>query len=66
MISLSIAADELNIGHERLRQLAATGQIAAEKRGKLWYIRESELSKLRERGDGGRLKPGPRKHSAES
>lgn len=57
LISLAIAADELEIGHERLRQLAARGQIAAEKRGKLWYLRESELDRLKERG---RLKPGPK------
>jgi hypothetical protein len=58
LITLTIAADELDIGHERLRQLAARGEINAEKRGKLWYLRESEIALLRERG---RLKPGPRR-----
>lgn len=58
LISLSVAAEELKIGHERLRQLAARGEINAERRGKLWYLRESEIARLRERG---RLKPGPRK-----
>jgi hypothetical protein len=58
LISLSVAADELKIGHERLRQLAKAGEIAAERRGKLWYLRESTIAALRERG---RLKPGPRK-----
>lgn len=57
MISLAIAADELDIGHERLRQLAASGAIPAERRGKLWYLRESELVKLKERG---KLPPGPK------
>lgn len=57
LISLSVAADELAIGHERLRQLAKAGEIAAERRGKLWYLRESEIARLKERG---RLKPGPK------
>lgn len=57
MISLSVAADELEIGHERLRQLAAKGEINAERRGKLWYLRESEIARLKLRG---RLSPGPK------
>lgn len=57
MISLAVAADELDIGHERLRQLAAAGDIDAVRRGKLWYLRESEIARLKKRG---RLKPGPR------
>lgn len=60
LISLAIAADELNIGHERLRQLAKNGEINAERRGKLWYLRESEIARLRLRGDRGRQKPGPK------
>ena len=57
MISLSVAADELKIGHERLRQLASRGEIDAVKRGKLWYLRESEIEALKKRG---RLNPGPK------
>lgn len=57
MILLSVAADELKIGHERLRQLAKAGQIKAERRGKFWFVRETELARLKERG---RLKPGPK------
>jgi len=57
LITLTIAADELKIGRERLRQLAARGEINAERRGKLWYVRESEINRLRERG---RLNPGPK------
>lgn len=57
LISLAIAATELQIGHERLRQLAAKQEINAEKRGKLWYLRESEIARLKERG---RLSPGPK------
>lgn len=59
LISLAIAAEELEIGHERLRQLAKSEQINAVRRGKLWYLRESEIARLKERG---RLPPGPRKH----
>lgn len=57
LISLAIAADELEIGHERLRQLAANKLIPAEKRGKLWYLRESVLEDLKKRG---KLPPGPK------
>lgn len=57
LISLAIAADELEIGHERLRQLAARNQIPAERRGKLWYLRESVIADLKARG---KLKPGPK------
>ena len=58
LISLSVAADELEIGHERLRQLAKSGAIPAVRRGKLWYLRESEVVRLRARG---KLKPGPKR-----
>lgn len=57
LILLSVAADELEIGHERLRQLAKAGDIPAERRGKFWFLRESELARLKERG---RLNPGPK------
>jgi hypothetical protein len=57
LISLAIAADELDIGHERLRQLAKAGDIPAVRRGKLWYLRESEIACLKERG---KLRPGPK------
>jgi hypothetical protein len=60
LILLSVAADELEIGHERLRQLAQHGQIKAERRGKLWFLRESEIAKLKERG---KLRPGPKPRS---
>ena len=62
LISLAIAADELDIGHERLRQLAKTEQISAVRRGKLWYLRESEIARLKERG---RLTPGPKRKPAQ-
>jgi hypothetical protein len=57
LISLAVAAEELAIGHERLRQLAKSEQISAVRRGKLWYLRESEIARLKERG---RLNPGPK------
>jgi hypothetical protein len=57
LISLAVAADELEIGHERLRQLAAREEIPAERRGKLWYLRESVIEDLKKRG---RLKRGPK------
>lgn len=57
MISLSIAAEELEIGHERLRQLAARQEIPAERRGKLWYLRESVIADLKKRG---KLPRGPK------
>ena len=60
MILLSLAALELKIGHERLRQLASKGEINAERRGKFWFLRESELARLKRRGDMGRLRPGPK------
>jgi hypothetical protein len=60
LILLSVAADELDIGHERLRQLAAKGEINAERRGKFWMLRESEIARLKERG---RLNPGPKRKS---
>lgn len=62
LVSLAVAAEELKIGHERLRQLAKSEQISAVRRGKLWYLRESEIARLKERG---RLKPGPRRPRAE-
>lgn len=58
LISLAVAADELEIGHERLRQLAKSGSIDAVRRGKLWYLRESEVDRLKKRG---RLPPGPKR-----
>jgi hypothetical protein len=58
LILLSVAADELQIGHERLRQLAARNQIPAVRRGKFWFLRESTIAELKARG---RLKPGPKK-----
>ena len=57
MIPLAIAAEELPIGHERLRQLAAKKLIPAERRGKIWYLRESVIEDLKRRG---RLHPGPK------
>ena len=57
LILLSVAADELKIGHERLRQLAARGEIPAERRGKFWMVRESVIADLKKRG---RLNPGPK------
>lgn len=63
LILLSVAADELEIGHERLRQLAAAGKIPAERRGKFWFLRESEIAKLKARG---KLKPGPKPHPSDA
>lgn len=57
LILLSVAAEELDIGHERLRQLAANQQIPAERRGKFWFLRESVIADLKKRG---RLNPGPK------
>jgi hypothetical protein len=62
LILLSVAADELEIGHERLRQLAAKGEINAERRGKFWMLRESEIARLKKRG---KLTPGPKPKPAE-
>ncbi len=61
LILLSMAADELEIGHERLRQLAAKGEIKAERRGKFWLLRESEIARLKKRG---KLNPGPKPRPA--
>ncbi len=58
LISLAVAAEELKIGHERLRQLAKGNQIDAVRRGKLWYLRVSEIERLKARG---KLTPGPKR-----
>lgn len=47
LVLLSIAAEDLGYSSERLRQLLKAGVVEGTRRGKLWFLRESEVETLR-------------------
>ena len=47
LVLLSIAAEELGYSSERLRQLLKAGVVVGARRGKFWFLRESEIEQLR-------------------
>lgn len=48
LVLLSMAAEELGYSPERLRQLLKAGVVTGARRGRLWFLRESEIDTLRE------------------
>ena len=57
MVLLSIAAEDLGYSTERLRQLIKAGAVEGARRGKFWFLRESEIETLR--GQLRKAKPAP-------
>lgn len=53
LILLSIAAEELGYTSERLRQFIKDGRVEGVRRGRLWFLRESEIETLRQQTKGG-------------
>lgn len=53
LILLSIAAEELGYTSERLRQFIKAGKVEGVRRGRLWFLRESEIEYLRGETKGG-------------
>lgn len=47
LVLLSMAAEDLGYSSERLRQLLKAGVVEGTRRGKLWFLRESEVETLR-------------------
>ena len=56
-LTIPVAAQELGITAERIRQLIISGELPAMKRGRQWSIRRADLDSLRRR----RMAPGPAK-----
>jgi hypothetical protein len=50
LILLSIAAEELGYSPERLRQFIRSGRVQGARRGRLYFLRESEIEQLRREG----------------
>lgn len=57
LVLLSQAAVEVNLSTERLRQLIKAGAVTAERQGRFWFLRESEVRRLKTEP---RPKPGPK------
>ncbi len=64
LILLGMAAEELGYSPERLRQMARKGEVKAERRGRLYLLRESEIQRLRDRGRLRAAKGSPRRPPA--
>lgn len=56
-VILSLASEQVGLSPERLRQLIVAGDLKGERQGRFWFVRESEVKRLKTEP---RPKPGPR------